>query len=501
MAGETYLGIDAGTSVVKAAVFDENGNALAVKGQPLDLTHTKNGGVEQDFNTIYEKFEDVVQAAIKESGSTPGSVALTGQGDGCWLFDENFQPVRPALIWLDGRAASIVDKWTEEGISEQVFRTSGGTMFPGAPGACLKWLDENEPESLDRAATAGYVKDGIFGRLTGVRACDPSDASMPLGDGTGFGYSDKTLELMGLTHRKDLLAPIVAPVPQGELRGDAAQRLGLPEGTPVTSGPFDFPACGFGGGIAQPGTEGDSLLIVGTTLGCLVHLDELVTSGDPAGFSVSTGLPGQWLRAMPAMVGTASLDWLLKILGAGVKEVQDSLVESPPGANGINMLPYMATAGERAPFVDALAAGSITGLRFNTSKSDLIRAICEGLAYTARHCFESAGRSGRIVVAGGGTGSSAWMQVFADVLEVPLQIARTPEVGARGAVLAGAEARGKALDAQAWTQPETTIEPDASRRNFYDDGFRHQMELLDAIRPTWHTRAALATMGERGENA
>ena len=497
MAGETYLGIDAGTSVVKAAIFDENGEALAVKGKPLDLVHTAGGGVEQDFDVIYDGFEEVVKAAIAEAGSTPSSVALTGQGDGCWLFDENFQSVRNALLWLDGRAAGIVDEWTKSGISEQVFRTSGGTMFPGAPGACLKWLDENEPRSLDRAATAGYVKDGIFGRLTGERACDPSDSSMPLGDGTGTGYSDKTLEIMGLAHRKDLLAPIIAPVPQGELRGEAAERLGLQAGTPVTSGPFDFPACGFGGGIAQPGTEGDALLIVGTTLGCLVHLDELVTSGDPAGFSVSTGLPGQWLRAMPAMVGTASLDWLLRMLGAGVKEVQDALVESPPGANGINMLPYMATAGERAPFVDALAAGSITGLRFNTSRSDLIRAICEGLAYTARHCFEAAGRSGRIVVAGGGTGSSAWMQVFADVLEVPLQIARQPEVGARGAVLAGAEARGRPLDAHKWTDPNTSVDPDPSRRQFYDEGFRHQMELLDAIRPTWHTRAALATMGER----
>jgi xylulokinase/erythritol kinase len=88
------------------------------------------------------------------------------------------------------------------------------------------------------------------------------------------------------------------------------------------------------------------------------------------------------------------------------------------------------------------------------------------------------------------------MQVFADVLEVPLQIARTPEVGARGAVLAGAEARGEPLDAHAWTDPETSVEPDPSRRAFYDDGFAHQMELLDAIRPTWHTRAALATQGE-----
>ena len=494
---ETYLGIDAGTSMMKAAVFDRDGNALAVKGKQLELIHGGGGAVEQDLDAVHAAFVEVVTGAVAESGSVPGSVALTGQGDGCWLTDEDFHPVRTALSWLDGRPAELLEEWTSNGVAEQVFRTSGGALFPGAPGALLKWLDLNEPETLERATTAGYVKDALFGRLTGVRATDPSDSSMPLGDGTGFGYSDKTLELMGLAHRKDLLAPIVAPVPVGELRDGPAAELGLAPGTPVTSGPFDFPACGFGGGIAWPGTEGDSLLIVGTTLGCMVHLDELVTSGDPAGFSVSTGLPDQWLRAMPAMVGTASLDWLLRILGAGVKEVQQALTDSPPGANGVNLLPYLSVAGERAPFVDPLAAGQISGLRLTTDRNDLIRAICEGLAYTARHCFESVGRTGRIVVSGGGTGSSAWMQVFADVLEVPLQLARNPEVGARGAVLAGAAARGTPLDVETWTAPEGVVEPDPANRTLYDDGFAHQMELLEAARPTWHTRAALATLGAK----
>jgi xylulokinase/erythritol kinase len=200
---------------------------------------------------------------------------------------------------------------------------------------------------------------------------------------------------------------------------------------------------------------------------------------------------------MPAMVGTASLDWLLRILGVGVKEVQEALVASPPGANGVNMLPYLATSGERAPFVDPLAAGQINGLRLTTDRNDLIRAICEGLAYTARQCFDAAGRTGRIVVSGGGTGSSAWMQVFADVLEVPLQRARNPEVGARGAVLAGAAARGEALDVATWTTPEGDIEPDPTRRLLYDNGYQHQMELLNAARPLWHSRATLATQGDK----
>ena len=169
------------------------------------------------------------------------------------------------MSWLDGRASGLVDEWARSGVTEEVFRISGGTMFPGAPAACLKWLDLNEPQTLDRAATAGYCKDVIFGRLTGERATDPSDASMPFGDGTGLAYSDRVLELTGLAHRRSLLAPIVAPVPVAELHAEGASLLGLPAGTPVTSGPFDFPACGFGAGMAWPGTEGDALMIVGTT--------------------------------------------------------------------------------------------------------------------------------------------------------------------------------------------------------------------------------------------
>ena len=432
MAGRSYLGIDAGTSVVKAAIFDERGEALAVQGRPIPLMHERGGvtgAVEQDFDVILATLAAVVSDAVRESGTTPASIALTGQGDGCWITDDRFRPVRPAVSWLDGRASGLVDEWVRSGVTEEVFRISGGTMFPGAPAACLKWLDLNEPQTLDRAATAGYCKDMIFGRLTGERATDPSDASMPFGDGTGLAYSDRVLELTGLAHRRSLLAPIVAPVPVAELHAEGASLLGLPAGTPVTSGPFDFPACGFGGGMAWPGTEGDALMIVGTTLGCLVHLDELVTSG------------------------------------------------------------------ERAPFVDPLAAGQISGLRLTTNRDDLVRAVCEGLAYTARHCFAAAGRSGRIVVAGGGSKSSNWMQMFADVLEVPLELARNPEVGARGAVLAGAEARGEHLDVEAWTTPEGVVEPDEANRAVYDAGYARQMELLEAARPLWHTRAALAATG------
>jgi xylulokinase/erythritol kinase len=479
------LGIDVGTSVVKAVLFDPDGAALAVAGSPLELAHAPgglNGAVEQDPEQLLARLGEVTHDVLDQAGVTPDLIALTGQGDGCWLTDEQHRPVRPALSWLDGRAGELIGGWTEEGITEQVFRANGSMMFPGAPAPLLAWLDRHEPDSLDRAVTAGYCKDVVFGRLTGVRATDPTDSSMPFGDGTGTGYSDAVLELTGLSHRRRLLAPIVAPVPGAPLNSEGAALLGVPAGTPVSSGPFDFPACALGGGVRQ---VGDALLIVGTTLGCLVRLDRLPITGEPAGFSVAIGEPGTWLRAMPAMVGTASLQWMLQTLGLGVEAVDEALAASPPGAHGVEMLPYLATSGERAPFVDPNASGQITGVRLTTDRHDLVRAVCEGLAYAARHCFEASGRSGRVVVCGGGTRSVPWMQVFADVIGVPLEMARSPEVGARGAVLAAASARGEEIDVAAWTAPGSVVEPRQGLRDSYDEGYHRYLEHLRAARPLW----------------
>ncbi|GAA0943551.1 FGGY-family carbohydrate kinase [Pseudonocardia zijingensis] len=494
-----WLGIDAGTSVVKAALFDDTGEALAVAGRPLELVHGADDAVEQDLDAIVTAIAEVAQEV--SAGRTPHVVAITGQGDGCWVTDEAGRPVRPGLSWLDGRASALLGRWNAEGVTERVFRANGTTVFPGAPGPLLAWLDAHEPDVLDRAATAGACKDAVFTRLTGERATDPSDSSMPFGDGTGTGYSADALEAMGLTHRRDLLAPITVPVPQAPLSDAGAELLGMPAGTPISSGPFDFPACARGGGVRE---VDEALLIVGTTLGCMVHVDRLATEGDPAGFSVATGEPGRWLRAMPAMVGTASMDWMLRTLGLGVDAIDAALATSPPGAGGVEVLPYFATSGERAPFVDPHASGQVTGVRLTTTREDLVRAVCEGLAYAARHCFDAA-RSvrtpgaeasgpARIVACGGGTRSRPWLQVFADVLGVPLELARTPEVGARGAVLAAAAARGEDLDVDTWTAPEDVVEPDPAVAARYADGYARYLEHVKAARPFWATRPASAAV-------
>ena len=203
MAGKAYLGIDAGTSVVKAAIFDERGRRAGRAGQ-ADPADARAGRGDRRGRAGLRRHPGHARGGGHATPSarpvqTPESIALTGQGDGCWITDERFRPVRPALSWLDGRAERARRRvGPKSGVTAGGVRDQRRGHVPRRPAACLKWLDLNEPQTLDRAATAGYCKDVIFGRLTGERATDPSDASMPFGDGTGIAYSDRVLELTGL---------------------------------------------------------------------------------------------------------------------------------------------------------------------------------------------------------------------------------------------------------------------------------------------------------------
>ncbi|MGW5432039.1 FGGY family carbohydrate kinase [Streptomyces sp. NPDC004059] len=469
-----FVGIDVGTSLVKAAAFDRAGRQLGVEVRPVNLD-VRFGAVEQWMPEVYAAVSGTLKVLTGRLEEPVELAGLTGQGDGVWLVDAAGRQVRPAISWMDGRAHELVDRWLADGTFEAVFRRTGSAMFPGCPGPLLAWLDRHEPESLDRAAAAVYCKDMVFQRLTGAERAvtDVSDASMPFLDPRTRSYDDGVVELLGLTHRRRLLPPIGDPIATGEAVGE-----GLPPGTRLANGPYDLPACALGAGVTAPG---DGLLIVGTCLASLVATTELDLAGEPAGLYISTDRPGHWLRAMPAMVGTAALDWVLATTGARHQELDALLAEAPPGSFGVRVLPYFAPSGERAPFVEPGLRAELLGVSLETRPAHLVRATCEGIGYAARHCLEAAGLTGTLAVCGGGTRSPAWTRLLADVLGRPLRVMEG-EVGARGAVLAAAERYGVPLDTAAWTEPTRVIEPDPDRAAYYAKGYEEHLELLAEAR-------------------
>ena len=480
------IGIDLGTSMIKAASFSLDGDIQAVAARRATLRHVSTERIEQDFEEIVAAVGAVVSEVRAATDQAPTAVGITGQSDGLWLLDEDGRPVRPAISWLDGRGNASLRRWMQDGTYRAVFRRNGNAMFAGCQAPLLAALAETEPETLARAATASYLKDGILQRLTGVRVTEASDASLPFLDTRTRQYDPEILRLLGLDRYARLLAPLAAsPGRAYPLRAAGAALTGLPEGLPVYAGPFDMPACAIGAGVTR---VGDGIITIGTTLACQVLVDRVETGGEPMGMTLCMPGEGRWLRAAAAMVGTASLDWVLSLVGAKPEALEALLAESVPGARGVTALPYFAATGERAPFCDVSARGQLAGLSMGTTRADMVMAVCESVAYAARHCMEAAGFDGRLSVCGGGANSRVWCQMIADVLQVPLHIARRPEVGARGAAIATMDVLGLSYDSETWTRPEAVIEP-RSGTGPYQDGFAHYLETVEAARKLWHSPA------------
>lgn len=481
------VGVDVGTSVTKARLIGADGEGGQTHSARSTL-HTEPGAVvEQDLDEVIDTVITVVRRATSDAealGEPVEALAITGQGDGLWLRDSGGRSVGRAISWMDGRAADTLGRWTDEGVSREVYRLTGSGMFPGCAGPLLAHLAEHEPSRLERSAVAGYCVDAIVQRFTGEITVDASNASLPFLDVPSRTYSEEALRLCGISEYRRLLAEPAKPGALFSLTAEAAALLGLPSGLPVSAGPFDIPACGFGSGVAKPG---DGNLIIGTTLGCQVLADEVrIDQGtEPAGMWLATPYPDRYLRVMPAMVGTATLDWVLGLLGVDVAELDGLLAASPPGANGVSALPFLSVSGERAPFVDARARGQLSGLTVGTSRADLVRALCEAVAFSARHCMETLGLSGEVSACGGGARSSQWRRIFADVLDAELHIPDDEGVGVRGAAQVAWEALGTPVDVAEWRCARHTVRPEPENVAHYRQGYRDYLDSLSVAREGW----------------
>ncbi|GHH79470.1 carbohydrate kinase [Streptomyces sulfonofaciens] len=483
--GAPYIGVDIGTSVTKAVAYGPDDTPLASASRASRLDRGPGGRVEQDPQDVLRTVVDVVRETAARLPAPPAALALTGQGDGLWLRDAAGRPVRPAMSWMDGRASDIVSGWLADGTVQKVYAHTGSGMFPGCHAPLLAWLQRHEPDVLARAATAGYCVDTVAERLTGRVCVDASDATLPFLDPVRRGYAPEALAACGIPAQARLLRPPAPPGTVLALDAAGAELLGLPEGLPLTAGPYDLPACAIGSGVRE---VGDGLLIVGTTLACQVLTDrvEIDPAAEPAGMWICLPEPGRWLRAMPAMVGTAALEWVLALTGAGTDDLDALLGASPPGARGVTALPFLSDAGERAPFVEPAARGRLDGLTLAHTRADAVRAVCEAIGYAARHCLESAGLTGTLAACGGGVRSGTWAQLFADVLGTPVRIPLEAEVGALGAVTVARRALGeRSADRSAGPERFRVVAPRPAVRDVYEAGYAAYRAGLEAARTQW----------------
>jgi erythritol kinase (D-erythritol 1-phosphate-forming) len=486
-----WIAVDVGTSVIKALAFDGAGKEIALARENSKVLRTNAGWAEQSMEAVWNAVSATVRSVVAELREPVEGIAVTAQGDGCWLVDAEGQPTGNAILWNDGRAGDVVEQWRANGVIEKAFEVSGSVPYAGLPNAILHWLHENQPERLAAARYALTCNGWIFSRMTGRFVADLSDASNPFGDVKAGVYSSALIELYGANPDRDLLPSIargedlVAP-----LMSSAAEEFGLAVGTPVVMTPYDIVSTAYGAGVTEPG---QACVILGTTICAETITPELDLSVAPSGTTIALG-DGLHLRAMPTLTGCETLEWAVQMLGVPDMAALEMLAASAEqGAGGVAFLPYLSPAGERAPFLEPRARGSLHGLSLAHSRAHVARAIYEGLTFAIRECLETATASvGEVRVCGGGARSGLWCQMIADVTGVQVVRPAENELGARGAFLFALKTAAKleslAEGTRQYPVKMDVFEPSAVAHAIYEKQFRLFLEVRENARVGWTPR-------------
>lgn len=496
---EIGLAIDIGTSMVKVAAYDEIGRLIGTARADAPIRRPRPGYCEYDTADIWAS---ICAAVAQLRDRRPGRVtriSATGQGDGCWLIDADGNTVGRSILWNDGRAGDVVSRWADRGLDAVAYRVTGSAHFAGSQAAILQWLSDHEPERLRRARYALFSTGWLTHKLCGEAVMDRSDASLPWLDLRTGTISEELLQTHDLTWSARLRPRLLEGHPAvGRLTETAAAGLGIAAGTPVVHGPFDCVAMALGAGVVDPG---DALAILGTTLIVEGVTESPDPRGEPAGMNLATAVPGRWLQLMGTLSGTDTLNWGSGLLGtANAREYVELAADSPVGARGVHVLPYFSPAGERAPFIDSTARGSILGLTLDHSRGDLARAHLEGLAYALRHCVESLNEiPDELTVCGGASASPLLCQLLADVIARPIHALGGAELGTLGADVAARVALGAGDIRQIarTSVPEATFyRPDPENAACYEQAYTRFHELREQAKPSWTT-----LLNRRGSSA
>lgn len=467
------IGLDVGTSLVKAVRFDDGWRAVDTEAEETTVVRGGDGAREQDMDEVWAAAVRVLTAVVSRSPDEVEVVAVTAQGDGCWLVDSDQRPVGNALLWNDNRAAGVLQEWQDDGTLEEAFRISGSLGAPGSSHAQLRWLRAHEPERLARARWLLSCGSWVYARLTGELALDTSEAANPFCDARTGEYDPRLVELFGLRDEASLLPPVVSGSDRvAALAGSVADELDLPQGTPVVLAPYDVVTTAIGTGAVEVEA---GFAVLGTTL-CVGVVDDQPRLDRPAnGMTLPMGDDGRWLIAYATMTGTETLHWAAQLLGLPDVRALGELALTATRPDPPLLLPYLSLSGERSPFLDSNVRGSLLRLDLMHGPADIARGVFDGLTLAVLDCVRAAGRPDSLALSGGGARSDQWAQAICDATGVPVTRPDMPEIGARGAVLSAAVATGVFADlreaVEAAVRPGPVLEPDAERTAWFDERY------------------------------
>lgn len=474
-----FLGLDLGTSGLKAIVIDEDQKVVAEASAPLSVSRPEDGWSEQGPADWIAAAEAAIGALPADARGAIRGIGLSGQMHGATLLDAADNVLRPAILWNDTRAhaeAAALD-------ADPRFRAvTGNIVFPGFTAPKLLWVRAEEPDVFRRVAKVLLPKDYLRLWLTGEHVADMSDAA-----GTSWldvARRDWSDELLAETHMTRAQMPrlVEGSAVSGRLRPEISARFGLPAGVPVAGGGGDNAASAIGVGVVK---AGQAFVSLGTS-GVLFAANE--GYHPDAGSAVHTfchALPGTWHQMGVILAATDSLNWFARLSGQEPEALTQGLgALKAPGKT--RFLPYLG--GERTPLNDAAIRGAFIGLDHATDRDAAVRAVLEGVAFALADCRDALAatgtRIGRLLAVGGGSRSDYWLSLIATVLGVPVAL---PQAGDHGAAFGAARlglmaATGAGAEVATPPPIQKVIEPDFRLAGDFAEGHARYRAARDAIR-------------------
>ena len=498
------LGVDVGTTGVKAVLIDPRGTVVASATEEYPLSTPQPLWSEQDPADWWRGTQDALRRVVHESVVAPGAIAglgLTGQMHGAVFLDAQDQVIRPAILWNDGRTGAQCAAITERVGEERLLRIAGNPALTGFQAPKVLWLRDEEPENFARLSRVLLPKDYVRLRLTGEYATDASDASGTLfldvkardWSGEILGALDVPLEWMPDVYE--------GPEATGTLRREAAEELGLPPGIPVAAGGGDNAAAAVGTGIVAPGLVSSS---VGTSGVLFAHTEGF--NPDPSGrlHAFCHAVPGAYHLMAVTLSAGGSLSWWRDTLGGDFDDMVGAASQIPPGSEGLVFLPYLS--GERTPHLDPGARGAFVGLTARHGVPHMTRAVMEGVAFSLRDGLEIMRGLGvpieDVRATGGGARSALWRSLQADVYGEPVRRTAADEGPAYGAALLAGVAAGTYADVGEASSVvrlrEEVTEPDPGRARAYEKYYAVYRALYPATREAMSRLTGLASGEDAG---
>ena len=482
-----YIGIDLGTSAVKLLLVDENGAILRSVSEEYPLYFPQPGWSEQDPADWWDACVHGLKQLLAGIDSAKlAGIGVGGQMHGLVALDEADEVIRPAILWNDGRTAEETE-WLNTVVGkEKLSRLTANIAFAGFTAPKLLWMQRHEPDNFRRIARIMLPKDYINYRLTGVHSCDFSDASgMLLLDVEHKRWSGEMLDICGITE---------AQMPRlfesyeviGTVRPELAEALGLPASVKVVAGAGDNAAAAVGTGTVGDGACNISLGTSGT-----IFISSARFGVDPNNALHAFAHADGAYHLMGCMLSAASCNkWfcedILRTRDYGAE--QEDITPERLGRNSVFFLPYLM--GERSPINDTDARGTFIGMSMDTSRSDLIQAVLEGVAFAIRDSFEVARSLGvkieRSKICGGGAKSPLWRQIMANVLDLPLELPQTeegPGYGAAMLAMVGCGAYASVEDAaSALVRVTETVLPQPELAERYEAAYSRFRKIYPAVK-------------------